>query len=156
MAEKRTKKARKPLTPGQKHWLAQIGAYLASVGVPIGTCAIVFPVEIVEETRLSVGATLIITAIISISVFRNKLKSMFENYTLIMAWAIILLISIIADQFIYELKIISLVGLAANVGAMPLFKIAENQGEIAAELKKRQREAAIATAAQAKMGEYEQ
>lgn len=53
----KTKKTRKPLTPGQKHWLSLIGAYLASVGVPIMTCVFVFPTQIVEETRMTVGAS---------------------------------------------------------------------------------------------------
>lgn len=131
----KTKKTRKPLTPGQKHWLSLIGAYLASVGIPIVTCAFVFPVEIVEETRLSIGASLIITAIISVSVFRAKLKALFENYTVIMAWGIIFLLSVLLDQFVYEMKIISLVGLGANIAATPLFKIAETNGELAKAIK---------------------
>lgn len=108
-------KTRKPLTPGQKHWLSLIGAYLASVGVPITTCAFVFPVEIVEETHMSIGASLIITAIVSVSVFRGKLKKLFENYTVIMAWGIIFLLSLLMDQFVYEMKIISLVGLGGQM-----------------------------------------
>lgn len=122
---------KKKLTYGQKHWLSLIGAYLASVGVPIATCAIMFPVEIVEETHLSIGASLIITAIVSVSVFRNRIKKLFENYTVIMAWAIIFILSILMDQFVYEMKIISLVGLGANIAATPLFKIAETNGELA-------------------------
>ena len=120
---KKTKKQRRPLTPGQKHWLSLIGAYLASVGIPIMTCAFVFPVEIVEETHLSISASLIITAIVSVAVFRKKLKTLFENYTVIMAWAIIFLLSILLDQLAYEMKIVSLVGLGANIAATPLFKI---------------------------------
>lgn len=133
-------KQRKPLTPGQKHWLSLIGAYLASVGIPIVTCAFVFPVEIVEETRLSIGASLIITAIISLSVFRSKLKKMFENYTVIMAWGVIFLLSLLLDRFIYEMKIISLVGLGANIGATPLFKIAESNGELSKAIKVKKQE----------------
>lgn len=136
----KNKLRRKPLTPGQKHWLSLIGAYLASAGVPIITCAFVFPIEIVEETRMSIGASLIITAIVSLSVFRSKLKKLFENYTVIMAWGVILLLTFLLDQFVYEMKIISLVGLGANVAATPLFKIAESNGELAkaVKLKKRQ------------------
>lgn len=126
---------RKELTYGQKHWLSLIAAYLTSVGIPIGTCAFVFPVEIVEETHMSIGASLIITAIISVSVFRSKLKQLFENYTLIMAWGIIFILTILLDQFVYEMKIISLVGWAANIAAAPLFKIAENNGELTNTLK---------------------
>ena len=126
---------KKKLTYGQKHWLSLIGAYLASVGVPITTCAFVFPVEIVEETHMSIGATLIITAIVSVSVFRSKLKKLFENYTIILTWAILFLVSILLDQFVYEMKIISLVGLGANIAATPLFKIAETNGEMAKALK---------------------
>lgn len=133
-------KTRKPLTPGQKHWLSLIGAYLASVGIPIGTCAFVFPVEIVEETRLSIGATLIITAIISVSVFRTRLKKLFENYTIIMAWGIIFLLSLLLDQFVYEMKIISLVGLGANIAATPLFKISESNAELAKAIKLKRQE----------------
>ena len=139
MAEK-VKKTRKPLTVGQKHWLSLIGAYLASAGIPILTCAFVFPVEIVEETRMSIGASLIITAIISVSVFRSKLKKLFENYTVIMAWGIIFLLSMLLDQFVYEMKIISLVGLGANVAATPLFKIAETNGELVKAIKLKQKE----------------
>ena len=142
MAEK-TKKQRRPLTPGQKHWLSLIGAYLASVGVPIATCAIVFPVEIVQETRMSIGASLIITAIVSVSVFRKKLKALFENYTVIMAWVVIFLLTLLLDQFVYEMKIISLVGLAANIGATPLFKIAETNGELAKAIKLKKQEKEI-------------
>ncbi|MCH5157527.1 MAG: hypothetical protein J1G02_06620 [Clostridiales bacterium] len=126
---------RKKLTYGQKHWLSLIGAYLASVGIPIATCAIVFPVEIVEETHMSIGASLIITAIVSVSVFRNRIKKLFENYTVIMAWAVIFILSILMDQFVYEMKIISLVGLGANIAATPLFKIAETNGELAKAVK---------------------
>lgn len=134
---------RKTLTPGQKHWLLLIGAYLASVGVPIATCAFVFPVEIVEETRLSIGASLIITAIVSVSVFRSKLKKLFENYTVIMAWGIIFLLAMLLDQFVYEMKIISLVGLGANIAATPLFKIAETNGELAKAIKLKKQEIEI-------------
>lgn len=129
------KKKRKPLTAGQKHWLSLIGAYLASVGVPIATCVFVFPVEIVEETHMSIGASLIITAIVSLSVFRSKLKQLFENYGVIIAWAIIFLFSLLLDGFVYEMKIISLVGLGANIAATPLFKIAEHNGELAKAIK---------------------
>lgn len=134
---------RKKLTYGQKHWLSLIGAYLASVGVPIATCAFVFPVEIVQETHLSIGASLIITAIVSVSIFRSKLKSLFENYTLIMAWAVIFLLSVLLDQFVYEMKIISLVGLGANVAATPLFKIAESNGELAKTIKLKRQEKTV-------------
>lgn len=134
---------RKKLTYGQKHWLSLIGAYLASVGVPIATCAFVFPVEIVQETHLSIGASLIITAIVSVSIFRSKLKALFENYTLIMAWAIIFLLSVLLDQFVYEMKIISLVGLGANVAATPLFKIAESNGELAKTIKLKRQEKTV-------------
>lgn len=131
---------RKKLTCGQKHWLSLIGAYLASVGVPVATCAFVFPIEIVEEAHLSIGASLIITTIVSVSVFRSKLKKLFENYTVIVTWGVIFLISILLDQFVYEMKIISLVGLGANIAATPLFKIAETNGEMAKALKLKQTE----------------
>ena len=136
-------KLKKSLTPGQKHWLSAIGAYLTSVGIPVAACAFVFPVEIVEETHMSVGASLIITAIVSVSVFRNKLKQLFENYTVIMAWVAIFLISILLDNFVYEMKVISLVGLAANVAAMPLFKISETNGELAKAIKLKQTQARV-------------
>lgn len=139
----KTKKTRKPLTPGQKHWLSLIGAYLASVGVPIMTCVFVFPTQIVEETRMSVGASLIITAIVSVSVFRNKLKKLFENYTVIMAWGVVFLLAMLLDQFVYEMKIISLVGLGANVAATPLFKISETNAEIAKAIKLKKQELKI-------------
>ncbi len=139
----KTKKTRKPLTPGQKHWLSLIGAYLASVGVPIMTCVFVFPTQIVEETRMTVGASLIITAIISVSVFRNKLKKLFENYTVIMAWGVVFLLAMLLDQFVYEMKIISLVGLGANIAATPLFKISETNGEIAKAIKLKKQELKI-------------
>ncbi len=141
--EEKKKKVRKPLTAGQKHWLSLIGAYLASAGVPIMTCVFVFPTEIVEETRLSIGATLIVTAIISVSVFRSKLKKLFENYTVITAWGVIFLLSVLLDQFVYEMKIISLVGLGTNVAATPLFKIAENNGEIVKAIKLKRQEKKI-------------
>lgn len=139
----KTKRTRKPLTPGQKHWLSLIGAYLASVGVPIMTCVFVFPTQIVEETRMTVGASLIITAIISVSVFRNKLKKLFENYTVIMAWGVVFLLAMLLDQFVYEMKVISLVGLGANIAATPLFKISETNGEIAKAIKFKKQELKI-------------
>lgn len=129
---------KKPLTYGQKKVLFRILAYLASVGVPVGTCAIVFPPEIVSDTRMSVGATLIITLIVSIAVFRAKLKEVFENYSVIITWAVLFLVSVLLEQFCSEMKIISLVGLAANVGAMPLFKLSDTNAELADELKKKQ------------------
>lgn len=139
----KTKRTRKPLTPGQKHWLSLIGAYLASVGVPIMTCVFVFPTQIVEETRMTVGASLIITAIVSVSVFRNKLKKLFENYTVIMAWGVIFLLAMLLDQFVYEMKIVSLVGLGANIAATPLFKISETNAEIAKAIKLKKQELKI-------------
>ena len=142
----KTRKNSKPLTPGQKQWLSLIGAYLASVGVPIMTCCFVFPTQIVEETRMSIGASLIITAIVSVSVFRTRLKKLFENYTLIMAWGVIFLLSLILDQFVYEMKVISLVGLGANVAATPLFKISETNGEIAKAIKLKKQETKISEA----------
>lgn len=129
---------KKSLTYGQKKVLYRILAYLASVGVPVGTCAIVFPPEIVSDTRMSVGATLIITLIVSIAVFRKKLKELFENYSVIITWAVLFLVSVLLEQFCSEMKIISLVGLAANLGAMPLFKLSDNNAELADELKKKQ------------------
>lgn len=129
---------KKPLTYGQKKVLYRILAYLASVGVPVGTCAIVFPPEIVSDTRMSVGATLIITLIVSIAVFRQKLKELFENYSVIITWAVLFLVSVLLEQFCSEMKIISLVGLAANLGAMPLFKLSDTNAELADELKKKQ------------------
>lgn len=131
---------KKQLTYGQKHWLSLIAAYLASVGVPIATCAFVFPVEIVEETHMSIGASLIITVIVSVTVFRSRLKALFENYTVIMAWAIIFILALLLDQFVYEMKIISLVGLGANIAATPLFKIAESNGEMLKVIKLKQQE----------------
>lgn len=127
---------KKPLTYGQKKVLYRILAYLASVGIPVGTCAIVFPPEIVSDTRMSVGATLIITLIVSIAVFRKKLKELFENYSVIITWAVLFLVSVLLEQFCSEMKIISLVGLAANLGAMPLFKLSDTNAELADELKK--------------------
>lgn len=129
---------KKPLTYGQKKVLFRILAYLASVGVPVGTCAVVFPPEIVSDTRMSVGATLIITMIVSIAVFRKKLKEAFENYSVIITWAVLFLVSILLEQFCNEMKIISLVGLASNLGAMPLFKLSEANATLADELKKKQ------------------
>lgn len=134
---------KKQLTYGQKHWLSLIAAYLASVGVPIATCAFVFPVEIVEETHMSIGASLIITAIVSVAVFRSKIKALFENYTVIMAWAVICILSFLLAQLAYEMQIISMVGLGANVGAAPLFKIAESNGEMATAVKNKLRERKI-------------
>ena len=79
----------------------------------------------------------------SVSVFRAKLKVLFENYTVIMAWGIILLLSALLDQFVYEMKIISLVGLGANIAATPLFKIAETNGELAKAIKLKKQELKI-------------
>lgn len=126
------------LTYGQKNVLFRVLAYLASVGVPVGTCAIVFPPEIVSDTRMSVSATLILTLIVSITVFRKKLKEAFENYSVVITWAVLFLVSILLESFCNEMKIISLVGLAANVGAMPLFKLSDTNAALAEEVKKKQ------------------
>lgn len=125
---------KKPLTPGQKTWLFRILAYLSSAGVPVATCAILFPPEL-QETHLSIGASLIVTLIISVCVFRKKLAELFENFTIIMTYAIILVICIACNQFISEMITVCIVGLAANLGALPLFKLADSNAELAKAIK---------------------
>lgn len=130
----------KKLTYSQKYWWSIIGAYLTSAGVPLVTCAVLFPAKIVNEAHLSIGASLILTAIVCIAVFRKRLKQFCENYTIIMVWAIILLFSIMLDKFVYEMKIVSLVGLVSNAIATPLFKIAEANGEMVKAIKEKRKE----------------
>ncbi len=134
----------KHLTYGQKSIIYKILAYLASVGVPIGTAAIMFPPEIVQSTSMSINATLIITLVIGVSAFRKKLAELFSNYSVIMTYAVIAVISIIAVNFFSEMLTISLVGLAANVGAMPLFKLGDDNAEKAKLVKEEQLKAEVA------------
>ena len=67
----------------------------------------------------------------------------FENYTVIMDWGVVFLLAMLLDQFVYEMKIISLVGLGANIAATPLFKISETNGEIAKAIKLKKQELKI-------------
>lgn len=133
----------KNLTYGQKSIIYKICAYLASVGVPIGTAAIMFPPELVESTSMSINATLIITMIIGVAAFRKKLSELFSNYSVIMTYAVITVISVVAVNFFSEMITIGLVGLAANVGAMPLFKLADDNAEKAKLVKEEELKAQI-------------
>ncbi|MCM1043486.1 MAG: hypothetical protein NC350_04700 [Corallococcus sp.] len=125
----------KKLTYSQKYWISEIGAYFASLGIPIVTACIMFPEQIMEETKMSVGLALILTVIVSLTVFRKKIAEMFDNSTAVSAWAIILCASLIAKYFVDQMFVISIVGLAANLGATPLFKYADKQKQLNLKLK---------------------
>ena len=133
----------KNLTDGQKALIYKILGYLASIGVPIGTAAIMFPPEIVESTSMSISATVILTLIIGISAFRKKLAELFSNYSVIMTYAVIAVISVVAVNFFSEMLTISLVGLGANIGAMPLFKLGDNNAELAKLVKEEELKAQV-------------
>lgn len=133
----------KNLTYGQKSVIYKILAYLASVGVPIGTAVVMFPPELVESTSMSINATVIITLIIGVAAFRKKLAELFSNYSVIMTYAVISVISIVAVNFFSEMLTIGLVGLGANVGAMPLFKLADSNGEKAKLVKEEELKAQV-------------
>ena len=133
----------KNLTYGQKALIYKILGYLASIGVPIGTAAIMFPPEIVESTSMSISATVILTLIIGISAFRKKLAELFSNYSVIMTYAVIAVISVVAVNFFSEMLTISLVGLGANIGAMPLFKLGDNNAELAKLVKEEELKAQV-------------
>ena len=133
----------KNLTYGQKALIYRILGYLASIGVPIGTAAIMFPPEIVESTSMSISATVILTLIIGISAFRKKLAELFSNYSVIMTYAVIAVISVVAVNFFSEMLTISLVGLGATIGAMPLFKLGDNNAELAKLVKEEELKAQV-------------
>lgn len=133
----------KNLTYGQKSILYKILAYLASVGVPIGTAVVMFPPEIVESTSMSINATIILTLIIGVAAFRKKLAELFSNYSVIMTYAVITVISIVAVNFFSEMLTIGLVGLGANIGAMPLFKLADTNEEKAKLVKEEELKAQV-------------
>ena len=133
----------KNLTYGQKALIYKILGYLASIGVPIGTAAIMFPPEIVESTSMSISATVILTLIVGISAFRKKLAELFSNYSVIMTYAVIAVISVVAVNFFSEMLTIALVGLGANIGAMPLFKLGENNAELAKLVKEEELKAQV-------------
>lgn len=117
---------KKKLTLKQKRGLSLLSAYLLSMGVPVLTAVFAFPPEIVEGTQTSVGMTLILTAVISISVFRKQIKNAFNTASVVGTWAIMLVICIIAKFFVDQMLVISVVGLVSNAGSVPLFKIADN------------------------------
>lgn len=133
----------KNLTYGQKALIYKILGYLASIGVPIGTAAIMFPPEIVESTSMSISATVILTLIVGISAFRKKLAELFSNYSVIMTYAVIAVISVVAVNFFSEMLTISLVGLGSNIGAMPLFKLGDNNAELAKLVKEEELKAQV-------------
>lgn len=133
----------KNLTYGQKTLIYKILGYLASIGVPIGTAAIMFPPETVESTSMSISATVILTLIIGISAFRKKLAELFSNYSVIMTYAVIAVISVVAVNFFSEMLTIALVGLGANIGAMPLFKLGDNNAELAKLVKEEELKAQV-------------
>lgn len=113
------------LTYNQKYWIAEIVAYLTSLGVPIVTAVIMFPEQIMQDTKMSFGLAIILTVIVSLTVFKKRIVEAFENSTAISAWAIILAICLVAKYFVDQMLVISLVGLGANLGATPIFKIAD-------------------------------
>ena len=106
----------KNLTYGQKALIYKILGYLASIGVPIGTAAIMFPPEIVESTSMSISATVILTLIIGVSAFRKKLAELFSNYSVIMTYAVIAVISVVAVNFFSEMLKLHLSDLAQTSG----------------------------------------
>jgi len=116
----------KKLSLRQKHWLALIGANLLSVGVPVAVALIAFP----PKNTISVGMTLIITAIISLGVLRKQIKAAFQTASVLVTWAIMLIVCIIAKFFVDRMLLISIIGVVANAGSVPLFKIADTTGEL--------------------------
>jgi len=123
------------LTYSQKYWLFEVIAYLTSIGVPIVTAVVMFPEQLMESTKTSFGLATILTIIVSLTAFRKKIATMFENSTTISAWIIILGVSLVAKYFVDQMLVISLVGVASNLGATPLFKIAENNKTLNLKLK---------------------
>lgn len=110
----------------QKKWFSLISAYLVSLGIPIATCAIVFPPEITTDAHLSVSATFVLTIIVSITAFRDKVKTIMSNYGVTVFWLICGIVSVLFANFFQELAVISWVAFGSNVASVPLFKIAEN------------------------------
>ncbi len=117
---------KKKITLNQKRWLSLLSAYFLSMGVPVLTAVFAFPPEIAEGTKTSLGMTLILTAIISVSVFRKQIKNAFNTASVVGTWTIMLVICIIAKFFVDQMLVISIVGVVSNAGAVPLFKIADN------------------------------
>jgi hypothetical protein len=135
---------KKKLSLNQKHWLSLISAYLLSMGVPIVTAVIAFPPEITQGTNVSVGMTLILTAIISVSVFRKQIKATMQTASVLGTWVVMLVICIIAKFFVDQMLVISLVGTASNAGSVPLFKIADSTGATIAAIKEEKKKQQVA------------
>ena len=113
------------LSTKQKKWFSLISAYLISLGIPIGTCAIVFPPEITTDAHLSVSAAFVLTIIVSVTAFRDKLKTLMSNYGVTVFWLILGVVSILLVNFFQEMAVISWVAFGCNVASTPLFSIAK-------------------------------
>jgi len=117
---------KKKLSLNQKYWLSIIGANLLSVGVPLVTAFLAFP----PKNTVSVGMTLIITAIISLGVLRKQIKAAFQTASVLITWLVMLVVCIIAKFFVDRMLLISIVGAISNAASVPVFKIADEAEEL--------------------------
>lgn len=136
-------KEKKPLNYLQKYWIAEISAYLASVGVPVGTALAMFPPEILTETKMSVGLSVIVTLVIAVSVLRKQLAETMAHTGATVTYAIIAGVCLLTRYLADQLLVVAIVGLIANAGSIPLFKIADKNKEKNELLKKAQLEKEI-------------
>lgn len=119
----------------QKYWLQQILAYLVSIGIPIATTLIVFPESIQQGTTTSLSMSFVLTIIVSLTAFRKKLATLFENSPVLITWLIVLAFSVALKTFADQMFIIAISGVASSAGATPLFNMAEKNRQKAQLLK---------------------
>lgn len=136
-------KEKKSLSYLQKYWIAEICGFLASIGVPVGTALVMFPPEILTETKMSVGLSVIITLVVAVSVLRKQLAEQITNIGPTVTYAIIAGVCLLTRYLADQLLVVSIVGVIANAGSIPLFKIAEKNKEKNELLKKAQIEKEI-------------
>ena len=117
------------LSTKQKKWFSLVSAYLISLGIPIATCAIVFPPEITTDAHLSVSASFVLTIVVSVTAFRDKVKSIMSNYGVTVFWLALGVISILLVNFFQEMAVISWVAFGCNVVSTPLFSVAKRNTE---------------------------
>lgn len=120
---------KKSLTYRQRFLLFEILGYLTSCGIPVVTAFCMFPPSVLAETSQPIGLSIIITAIISISVLRERMGELVKDASALKVWIIVLAITLVAKYFVDQLLVISLVGVGASAGATPLFNLANTNKE---------------------------
>lgn len=135
---------KKKLSYIQKYWISEVCAYLASVGVPLTTALVMFPPEILNETKMSLGLSVIVAGIVAITTFRQRVNKLFDGSKATgTTWLVITMIAIVTRYLADQLLVVGIVATIAGYGSIPIFNYADKNMELNKKLKEAEQEAEI-------------